>query len=74
MDRPRVLYAPVVASFDGPPARFAARKRSSKPSARSASMVRAGLHTGEVELRGEDIGGIAVHIGQEVMAQAVASA
>jgi class 3 adenylate cyclase len=25
--------------------------------------VRAGLHTGECELRGEDIGGIAVHIG-----------
>jgi class 3 adenylate cyclase len=28
--------------------------------------VRAGLHTGEIELRGEDIGGIAVHIGQRV--------
>lgn len=26
--------------------------------------VRVGLHTGEVELRGDDIGGIAVHIGQ----------
>jgi class 3 adenylate cyclase len=32
--------------------------------------VRAGLHTGEVELRGEDIGGIAVHIGQRVSALA----
>jgi class 3 adenylate cyclase len=28
--------------------------------------VRVGLHTGEVELRGNDIGGIAVHIGQRV--------
>ena len=28
--------------------------------------IRAGLHTGEVELRGEDIGGIAVHIGQRI--------
>ena len=28
--------------------------------------VRAGLHTGECELRGEDIGGIAVHIGARV--------
>ena len=25
--------------------------------------VRAGLHTGEVELRGEDVAGIAVHVG-----------
>ncbi|HVL80645.1 MAG TPA: adenylate/guanylate cyclase domain-containing protein [Actinomycetota bacterium] len=28
--------------------------------------VRAGVHTGEVELRGEDIGGIAVHLAQRV--------
>ncbi len=32
--------------------------------------VRAGLHTGEIELRGEDIAGLAVHIGQRVSAQA----
>ena len=32
--------------------------------------VRAGLHTGEVELRGEDIGGIAVHIADRVASQA----
>jgi class 3 adenylate cyclase len=32
--------------------------------------VRAGVHTGEVELRGEDITGIAVHIGQRVSALA----
>lgn len=32
--------------------------------------VRAGLHTGEVELRGDDIGGIAVHIGQRISALA----
>ena len=30
--------------------------------------VRAGLHTGEVEIRGDDIGGIAVHIGARVSA------
>ena len=30
--------------------------------------VRAGLHTGECEVRGEDIGGIAVHIGARVSA------
>ena len=28
--------------------------------------IRAGLHTGECELRGDDIGGLAVHIGARV--------
>jgi class 3 adenylate cyclase len=32
--------------------------------------VRAGLHTGEIELRGNDIAGIAVHVGQRVAANA----
>ena len=32
--------------------------------------VRAGLHTGECELRGDDIGGIAVHVGARVSALA----
>ena len=32
--------------------------------------VRAGLHTGEVELRGEDVAGMAVHIGSRVSALA----
>jgi class 3 adenylate cyclase len=30
--------------------------------------VRAGLHTGEVELRGDDVAGVAVHIGARVAA------
>jgi class 3 adenylate cyclase len=33
-------------------------------------VVRAGLHTGECEVRGDDIGGIAVHIGARVSALA----
>jgi class 3 adenylate cyclase len=32
--------------------------------------VRAGLHTGECEIRGDDIGGIGVHIGARVKALA----
>ena len=32
--------------------------------------VRAGLHTGEIERRDADVGGIAVHIGQRVSAAA----
>jgi class 3 adenylate cyclase len=34
--------------------------------------VRIGLHAGEVELRGNDVGGIAVHIGARVTALASA--
>ena len=34
--------------------------------------VRAGVHTGEVEKRGEDIGGVAVHVGARVAAAASA--
>jgi class 3 adenylate cyclase len=34
--------------------------------------IRAGVHTGEVEVRGDDLGGIAVHIAARVAASAVA--
>lgn len=33
-------------------------------------VVRAGLHTGEIDLRGDDVGGIAVHIGARIMDEA----
>ena len=32
--------------------------------------MRAGVHTGEVELLGDDIGGIAVHVGSRICALA----
>jgi class 3 adenylate cyclase len=32
--------------------------------------IRAGVHTGEVQIRGDDVGGIAVHVGARVMAAA----
>jgi class 3 adenylate cyclase len=35
--------------------------------------VRAGLHTGEVELMGDNIGGMAVHIAARISAEAHAS-
>ena len=35
--------------------------------------IRAGVHSGEIELRGDDIGGIAVHIGARVAALAAPS-
>jgi class 3 adenylate cyclase len=58
----------VLATFDGP-ARAVRCAQEICAAVRSLGIeVRAGLHTGEVELREDDIGGIAVHIGQRVSA------
>jgi class 3 adenylate cyclase len=60
----------VLATFDGP----ARAIRSAAAIARDVRdlgiEIKAGLHTGEVEVRGEDIGGIAVHTAARVMATA----
>ena len=53
--------------------RSAARWRSATRCRRLGIQVRAGLHTGECEVRGDDIGGIAVHIGARVSALAGAN-
>ena len=56
----------MLATFDGP-ARAVRCAQAIREAVRSLGIeVRAGLHTGEIELRGADIGGIAVHIGQRV--------
>ena len=34
--------------------------------------MRIGLHTGEIELRGDDVAGLAVHIGARIAAEAKA--
>jgi class 3 adenylate cyclase len=57
----------ILAVFDGPgqAIRCAAALRAElRP---LGLEVRAGLHTGEVERRGDDVGGIAVHIGARIM-------
>jgi class 3 adenylate cyclase len=60
----------MLATFDGP-ARAVRCALAICQGVRTLGIeVRAGLHTGEVELRGDDIGGIAVHIGQRVSALA----
>jgi class 3 adenylate cyclase len=60
----------MLATFDGP-ARAVRCAQAICAGVRTLGLeVRAGLHTGEVELRGDDIGGIAVHIGQRVSALA----
>jgi class 3 adenylate cyclase len=59
-----------LATFEGPT--YAIRCAEALQSeAESLGMeIRAGVHTGECELIGDDIGGIAVHIAARVMAQA----
>ncbi len=60
----------ILARFDGPgrAVKCALALRSAMPGLGIA--IRAGVHTGEVEIRGDDIGGIAVHAAARVMAQA----
>lgn len=60
----------VMATFDGP-ARAISCARAMATAMRARGVeLRAGLHTGEVELRRDDIGGIAVHIAARVSAAA----
>ena len=60
----------VLAAFDGP-ARAISCGCDMRDSLRLLGIdVRVGVHTGEVEVRGDDIGGIAVHIGARVAALA----
>ena len=59
-----------LAMFDGPQ-RAIRCAMAIRDAVRSLGIeVRAGLHTGECEVRGDDIGGIAVHIGARVSALA----
>ena len=60
----------LLATFDGPArAVRCARLLCHELSSQGVS-IRAGVHTGEIELRGDDVGGIAVHIGARVGAAA----
>jgi pimeloyl-ACP methyl ester carboxylesterase len=59
-----------VATFDGP-ARGIRCALAIRDALREIGLeVRTGLHTGEVEMRGDSVGGIAVHIGARVTAAA----
>jgi len=59
-----------LATFDGP-ARAVRCAGAIRDAVRSVGLeVRAGVHTGEIELMGDDVGGIAVHIGARVAAGA----
>jgi class 3 adenylate cyclase len=60
----------VLATFDGPARAIRCALTIREGAARLGLDIRAGLHTGEIERRGSDVGGIAVHIGQRVSALA----
>ena len=60
----------ILATFDGP-GRAIRAAAALRDQLRAVDVrIRAGLHTGEVELRDGDVGGIAVHIAARVMAAA----
>ena len=58
----------ILATFDGPGRAIRCAAALRDELAGIGVQIRAGLHTGEVELRGGDVGGIAVHIAARVMA------
>lgn len=61
----------VLATFDGPGKAIRCAAALRRMLKQSGIDIRSGLHTGEVELRAAgDVGGIAVHIGARVMAEA----
>jgi pimeloyl-ACP methyl ester carboxylesterase/class 3 adenylate cyclase len=60
----------VLATFDGP-ARAIHGALAIRDAVHQVGLdIRCGIHTGEVELRGTDVGGIAIHIGARVVEQA----
>jgi class 3 adenylate cyclase len=60
----------VLATFDGPARAIRCATSLASATEELGLPVRIGLHTGECERRNGDIGGIAVHIGARVMAEA----
>ena len=63
----------ILATFDGPGRAVRCALAFSAAAGQSGLPLRAGLHTGEIELRDRDVGGIAVHAAARVMAQAKAN-
>lgn len=60
----------VLATFDGPGRAIACAQAISVRVAPLGIEIRSGVHTGEIKLRGDDIGGLAVHIAARVSALA----
>ncbi|WP_076860675.1 adenylate/guanylate cyclase domain-containing protein [Bradyrhizobium mercantei] len=63
----------ILATFDGPGRGVRCALALGEGARQLGLPLRAGLHTGEIEVRGNDIGGIAVHVAARVMAQSGAN-
>ncbi len=59
----------ILATFDGPGRAVRCALAFGTAAQQIGLPLRAGLHTGEIEIRGKDIGGIAVHAAARVMAR-----
>jgi class 3 adenylate cyclase len=59
-----------VASFDGPARAIRCAQAINEATEKLGVQLRVGLHTGECEVRGDDLGGLAVHIAARVGALA----
>jgi class 3 adenylate cyclase len=59
-----------LATFDGPAAAIRCTEAMREALAREEIPIRAGLHTGEIERIGEDVGGLGVHLAARVCGEA----
>jgi pimeloyl-ACP methyl ester carboxylesterase len=60
----------ILATFDGPARAIRCAQSLARQTQPLGLEVRSGLHTGEIELMGDDVGGIAVHISSRVTSHA----
>jgi class 3 adenylate cyclase/pimeloyl-ACP methyl ester carboxylesterase len=63
----------ILATFDGPGRAVRCALAFGAAAQQMGLPLRAGLHTGEIEVRDQDVGGIAVHAAARVMAQCAAN-
>jgi class 3 adenylate cyclase len=61
----------VLATFDGPARAVHCAEATRDGLAATGIRIRGGVHTGEIELRGDDVGGLGVHIAARVMTHAL---
>ena len=62
-----------LATFDGPARAIRCATGIRDAAGKLGLSIRAGLHSGECEVMGDDVGGIAVHIAARVLAEAAPS-
>jgi class 3 adenylate cyclase/pimeloyl-ACP methyl ester carboxylesterase len=63
----------ILATFDGPGRGVRCALALGEAARQLGLPLRAGLHTGEIEMRGNDVGGIAVHVAARVMGKSGAN-